>query len=165
MDIQVACASSLFKENGHDLKGIFNLFYNAVYAYVSVAVVDMHKMRDSDYSVNQISDNREFVSHLIGEVLENFSPNKESAASRIAQFDQEYQELKKLGKKIKEVSFWTVLTRSNKQINAYIKRRKEIENETISLEELLNVAYYKFLQVNGTFKQFKNGFFHFLEIK
>lgn len=165
MDIKVACASSLFKENGHDLKGIFNLFYNAVYNGCCLAVVSMHNSEGADYSLAPIADNRELVAGFIGSALEIFHPDVEKAASRIAQFNQEYKELKEMSEKINEVSFWTVITRSNKQINAYIRRKREIEGETLTIEELLNIAYYKFSQVNGTFKQFKDGMKRFLEMK
>ena len=163
MEIKVASASSLFKENGHDLKGIFNLFYNAVYACISLPVVNMH--HTEEYGVVPLTDNREFVSGYIGSALENFHPDAEKAAARIAQFDQEYKELKEMSEKIREVNIWTILTRSNKQINAYIKRKKEIESETLTIEELLNIAFYKFSQVNGTLKQFKDGVKRFLEMK
>lgn len=161
MDIRVASASSLFKENGHDLKGIFNLFYNAVYACISLTVVNMHNTEE----LAPLTDNRELISGYIGSALENFHPDVEKAASRIAQFNQEYKELKEMSEKIREVNIWTILTRSNKQINAYIKRKKEIESETLTIEELLNIAFYKFSQVNGTLKQFKDGVKRFLEMK
>ena len=167
MDIKVASASSLFKENGHDLKGIFNLFYNAVSQCISINTIDAYctggEMLFGGKPV--VPDDREFLTGCIIHALENFHPDLEKSASRIAQFNQEYKELKEMSAKIKEVSFWTVITRSNKQINAYIKRKREIESETISLDELLNIAYYKFSQVNGTFKQFREGFNRFLEMK
>ncbi len=162
MDIKVASASSLFKENGHDLKGIFNLFYNAVYAYISLTVVNMHT---EEYGIASLTDNRELVSGYIGTALENFHPDVEKAASRIAQFNQEYKELKEMEQKINEMRRWKTIFRSFKQIKAYIKRKREIESETVTIEELLNIAYYKFSQVNGTFKQFKDGMKRFLEMK
>ena len=163
MEIKVACTSSLFKENGHDLKGIFTLFYNAVYAYFSLATMNMHNICDQECCLVQLSDNRELVAGCILKTLETFQPDLEAAASRVSQFDREYKELKEISEKIKEVHFLTILTRADKKINAYIRRRKEIEEETISLKELLNVAFYKFTQVNGTRKQFKEGFERFLK--
>lgn len=165
MEIKVACAASLFKETGHDLKGIFNLFYNAVYNGCSLTIVSMHNADGTDYGLAPIADNREFVVGIINSAMESFHPDVEKAASRIAQFNQEYKELKEMSEKINEVSFLTVITRSNKQINAYIKRKRGLENETIDVSDLLNVAYYKFSQVNGTLKQFREGFSRFLENK
>lgn len=165
MEINVACASSLFKENGHDLKGLFNLLYNAVYAYVGRTVINMQNTPDADYCLMPIPDNRELVANYISSALENFQPDIEKAVSRIAQFNQEYKELKEASEKIREVSLWTIFTRSNKQINAYIKRKREIENETITIAELLNVTFCKFSQVNGTLKQFREGLVRFLDTK
>ncbi len=163
MEIKVSAASSLFKETGHDLRGIFNLFYNAVYAYYNLTSINMQNT--DDYGVAALTDARELVISSINTALENFHPDAEKAAARISQFNQEYKELKEMGEKINDVSFWKIIFRSDKQINAYIKRKREIESETISVEELLNVAYYKFLQVNGTFKQFKDGLVRFLETR
>ena len=110
MEIKVACASSLFKENRHDLKGIFTLFYNAVYAYCSLATMNMHNICDSEYGLAQLSDNRELVAGCILKTLETFQPDLEAAASRVSQFDREYKELKEMregGRKLrKKQSLW-----------------------------------------------------------
>lgn len=160
MEISVARASSLFKENGHDLKGIFTLFYNSIYDFVLVVVP--HSQSELNPSVVYDHD---WVIEYVANALKDFVPDVKKAENRIAQFNQEYAELKELSSKIKEVSFWSLLTRSNKRINVYIRRKREIEDETISLDELLNVAYYKFLQVNGTVRQFKEGFERLLRSK
>lgn len=163
MEIKVSAASSLFKETGHDLKGIFNLFYNAVYTYYSLMVVNMQNT--DDYNVTQLTDARELVISNINTALEKFHPDVEKAAARIALFNQEYKELKEMEEKFNKESRWKMILRFNKQIKSYIKRKREIESETISLDELLNIAYYKFLQVNGTFRQFKDGLLRFLETR
>ena len=124
-----------------------------------------HSATELNHEMQAVSDNKALLTNYMNSTIKQFHPDNELAAARIAQFNQEYKELKEMSEKIKEVSFFTVLTRSNKKINAYIRRKKEIESENISFEELLNVAYYKFTQVNGTLKQFKDGFSRFLEAK
>lgn len=154
--MKVAYASSLFKENGHDLKGIFNLLYNAIDSYVASRYIhsDVYRAYTSDTGL------------IIGSMMDaisKFHPNLEAAEARIVQFNQEYKELKEMSDKINDVSFLKRLFRSD--VKAYIVRKRAIENETITIDELLNIAYYKFTQVNGTFKQFKDGLVRFLELK
>ena len=139
------------------------MFYNAVYD-VSLLTIP-HSATELNHEMQAVSDNKALLTNYMNSTIKQFHPDNELAAARIAQFNQEYKELKEMSEKINEVSFLTVITRSNKQINAYIKRKRELEKETIDVSDFLNVAYYKFSQVNGTLKQFREGFSRFLENK
>lgn len=155
MEIKVSNAVSLFKENGHDLKGLMTLLYNAVLSEIisQNPMVDVSSPALHSISI-EISQMKGQAMGIIRRSFEEFHPNPETAKARIAQFNQEYKELKELEQKIGEVSFWTVLLQKNKDINKYIRRKKELQEETISVVELINIAFYKFTQINGTQKQF-----------
>ena len=46
----------------------------------------------------------------------------------------------------------------------YLRQKEEIESMMISLEDLLQIAFYKFTQVCGTQKQFVEGFYRHLKL-
>lgn len=168
MYINVSVASTLFKENGHDLKGIFQLFYNAVTTdYLNkTCVVNNAPSLDGNYttSIGSYDLDRIHIKGHIADALENFAPNVEFAQKRIQQFDEDYKKLRELTEKLGNYGFWTILFRTNKRVRVYLRQKEEIEAMKISIEDLLQIAFYKFTQVCGTQKQFVEGFYRHLKL-
>ncbi len=159
-NLNVSAAASLFKENGHDLKGIFQLFYNAVSndyyrKCSSVSNIGIDCSSGFNYPV---FDEGGIVRINILSALENFVPDLDYAEKRLAEFNEDYKKLKELSTKIKPYGFWAIIFRRNKLLREYLEQRDEIEAKEVSLDELLQIAFYKFQQVRGTKKQFIDGF-------
>lgn len=168
MEIKVSSAASLFKENGHDLKGLYQLFLNAVSAdkiasYPASIASDYgsYGMSLSPYVMVTVSGN---VREEIKDALAEFTPNAEEGEKRILKFYEDYKRLRELSEKIQPYGFWKILFRANQKLREFLEEKEEIENMKISLNDLLQVAFFKFTQVRGTKKQFVEGFNRYLEL-
>lgn len=159
-NLNVSTAASLFKENGHDLKGIFQLFYNAVSSdyYRKNSAVSNVSLDGSSGINYPVFDDGCVVRGNILSALEKFVPDLDYAEKRLAEFNEDYKKLKELSTKIKPYGFWAIIFRRNKVLREYLEQRDEIEAKEVSLDELLQIAFYKFQQVRGTKKQFVDGF-------
>lgn len=168
-EIKVSSAVSLFKENGHDLKGLFQLYINAVSAdkYSSVSsttsVVNEYSPYGGFLSPWELFEYSGRIKQDISNALEKFTPDAEKGEKRILKFYEDYKRLKELSEKIRPYGFWKILFRANKQLRKLLEEKEEIENMKISLVELLQVVFFKFTQVRGTKKQFVEGFNRYLE--
>lgn len=167
-EIKVSSAASLFKENGHDLKGLYQLFLNAVstdkFAGVQVPVVGEFSPYGACISHFDMVEISGSVKKEIKSALAEFTPSVEDGEKRVLKFYEDYKRLRELSDKIKPYGFWKILFRANKQLRKFLEEKEEIENMTISLNDLLQVAFFKFAQVRGTKKQFIEGFNRYLEI-
>ncbi len=163
--LNVSTAASLFKENGHDLKGIFQLLYNAVtsdYYRKNSAVSNMSL--DGSSGINYpLWDDGCIVRVNILTALEKFVPNLDYAQARLVEFNEDYKTLKELSVKIKPYGFLASLFRTNKELRKYLEQKDIIEAKEVSIDELLQIAFYKFQQVRGTKKQFVDGFTRYLK--
>lgn len=162
MDIKVSAASSLFKENGHDLRGIFTQLSNAIsfdFEIGSYFVANVHM--DS----LAIVETRKMTYDIIKEALEDFQPDLEKAEEEIKKFQQNYKELKEIEAFFENMGFWKFIFDRGEQRKKHQKRLKELQEMTVSVQTLLNVAYYKFSQINGTKKQFREGFERLIAMK
>lgn len=163
----MSSAASLFKENGHDLKGLYQLFLNAVSSDKMAGFpapyandCGIYGTTLSPYDLVQISG---FVKKEIREALAKFTPDAEKGEKRVLKFYEDYKRLRELSEKIQPYGFWKILFRANKKLREFLEEKEEIENMKISLDELLQVAFFKFTQVRGTKKQFMEGFNRYLE--
>lgn len=167
--IKVSSAVSLFKEDGHDLKGLYQLFFNSVKSDV------MNRMQPwGEHTVYETAPYGVFVDSYtmlkaadcatkeIENALADFTPDAALGEKRILKFNEDYKNLKELSGKIQPYGFWKILFRANKQLRKLLEEKEEIENMMISLVDLLHVAFYKFTQVRGTKKQFVDGFNRYL---
>lgn len=163
-NLKVSTAASLFKENGHDLKGVFQLFYNAVTEdyFRNFGAVTNISLDGSTHMEYPMSNDFSTVRANILAALENFVPDSKYAQERLAEFNEDYKKLKELSSKIKPYGFWAVVFRKNKVLRDYLKQRDEIEAKEISINELLQIAFYKFLQIGGNKKQFIESFTRYL---
>lgn len=167
--IKVSSAASLFKESGHDLKGLYQLFFNAV---TSDRMNSMQATAQATYETSPYGtflgayDMVEYTGSAVREIkdaLEKFTPDAALGEERILKFNEDYKKLRELSEKIKPYGFWKILFRANKQLRQLLEEKEEIENMSISLVDLLQVAFFKFTQVRGTKKQFVDGFNRYLE--
>ncbi len=159
MEIRISDASSLFKENGHDLKGIFNLLFSAM------IVNEWHPGLEISISEVSFIAARKYICDEIRQFLSGFKPDLKAAEERVQQFHKEHAELKEINAYFQNMSLKEFLFSHNKKRKAFKKRAQELRDMTISVEELLNIAFYKFSQVNGTLAQFKEGFERFASVK
>lgn len=166
MKIKVSNAVSLFKENGHDLKGILTMLVNAISAEVCYPAITPRELAISPViDTVTIIEGKKVVYGLIEEALDKFQPDLEKASQRLQNFQKDYHELKVIDAYFENMGFWQLLFKRGKRRKYYRERRRELQEMRISVEELLNISFYKFSQVNGTLKQFKDGVKRFLEMK
>ena len=166
MEVRISNASSLFKENGHDLKGICNLLFNAVlteicsYGQISAVTAEIE-----EGLIPQYAEYCEKTKETLADAIEHFEVKLEKAEELISRFDKDYQELKAIDKKIEETGFWKLLFKDFRKFKTCYRRKRELCAKQVSLNALLNVAFFKFSQKNGTKQQFVDGVKRFLASK
>ena len=163
MEVKISNASSLFKENGHDLRGICNLLFNAVLTEICTEGHISSVAAEVEESLLPLyAEYYDEAKEKLAEAVLVFECNQEKAEELISVFNKDYQELKAIDKKIEETGFWTLMFKDFKKFKTCYRRKREIYVKEISLNELLNVAFFKFSKKNGTKTQFVEGIKRFL---
>ena len=151
--MKVATASSLFQEKGLDKKGIFTLLVNAVdrenidIACMTQTLVNCNNVLNS----NSLDFNncRIIAIDFLLEGVDNFSPDLEWAEQRISQFFADHAKLKNIRIQIDTIGFWEMIFSKRKEYGALIKEKHEIEDKRLTINELLNIAFYHYNQATG----------------
>lgn len=158
--IRVANASSFFQEKGLDGNGIFRLLCNAVsrefffnqslsspFDYPNCFMA----WKDQDYEAYAIGVLHSWEKHFKGDL--------DFADERLKQYYQDYARLHSLNEKISALSLWKYLFSRKKEIKQLFAEKREIENMEIDIHDLVEIAYYKFVEAKlGTKEDFIKKF-------
>lgn len=147
--IRVASANSLFNEMGHDAQGIFRLYYNAISSdyFFRHPVVAFQDGGNNHFLFTAPPCEVDTVLNQIKLALDSFEDDIDVnwADKRIKQYHEDHQKIQNLTSKIDEYGFWSFICFWKADLNQLRKERREFLEMTISVNELTQIAYYKFL--------------------
>lgn len=165
--IRVANASAFFQERGLDLNGIFRLLCNAVSREFFLKQTLINPC-DYPNSIMAWSD-RDYMSYAIGVLSkwqENFKGDLDFADKRIKQFYEDYARLHSLNSTVSSLSLWEYLFSRKKEVKQLFAERREIEDMEIEVSELVEIAFYKYVQAKlGTKEDFIREFTELMNFK
>ena len=151
--VRVASASSLFQEKGLDARGIFTLLVNAVERENMNIVYFANPNSDYENTLNPASvrfnDCRiSAISSLLRELSE-FKPDLVWAKKRVTQFFVDHAKIKDLATMMSQIGFWEMLFKRRKEYRALSREKTEIESMSLSLQQLLDIAFCRYHQATG----------------
>lgn len=162
--ISIASANSLFRESGHDALGIYRLLYNAVsHDYFLSQPIATSQDPSGQMLISAPTFEVGIVIAKLREGLNNFTPDIEWSDARIKQYHSDHQAIAELNGKIEKFGFWSFLCFWNKDLNSLRKERNEYFSMATTVEGLIQIAYYKFLEEKqGNLTDFVDGMDEFL---
>lgn len=144
--IKVSSASSLFQEKGLEANGVFTLLLNAIERDKMNIICFSNPNSDYENILNPCSirfkDCRIAAVTALQIELAKFSPDIGYGKKRIDQFFQDYASLKSLKSQMEAISFWDMLFKKRKEYKTLAREKAEIEEMSLSANELLNVAFF-----------------------
>lgn len=151
--VRVASASSLFQEKGLDARGIFTLMVNAVERENLSITYLANPGSDYENTLNPSSvrfkDCRPSAINALLREVNEFKPDLVWAKKRITQFFVDHAKIKDLGTMMSQIGFWEMLFKRRKEYRALAHEKAEIENMSLSLQQLINVAFCRYHQATG----------------
>lgn len=165
--IRVANASSFLQERGFDASGIFRLLSNAVsrdyyiYQQTGNTPFDYPMVLYFGYTEKEVEN---YASGILGRWFVAFKGDLDFAEKRLNQYVKDYQDLKSLNNEISQLGFWDYFFRRTKSVKDLFQSRQQLEDMQISISDLIEIAYYKYLQSKlGTKETFIAEFRDFLQ--
>lgn len=145
--IRVANASAFFQEKGLDMNGIFCLLTNAVSREFYNTQTEVNPY---DIPPGYIGwSNKDYTVYAIGILSKwqgTFKGDLDFADKRIKQYYEDYGRLHNIRNAIASLSFWDYLFRSKKEVKELFAEQRNIESMEISVADLIEIAYYKYVQ-------------------
>lgn len=157
--INVSYATAIFQEVNQQSDGIFRLLINAIKrAYLITTPINTSNGGCVDVFSIGYMDNATtiaFAHTAIRTALKVFEGDLDFADKRIKQFGEDYQAIKILDAEMNKFSVWDILFKKHRAYSSLDSQRKKISGMQISVKDLVEVSYYKYLQAKcGTRESF-----------